>query len=109
MDTPTIIRQQLYGTGATKVMSWGSHWWSKSDDLSLSFKVQARRFTGFICIRYNEEMDLYDISFYDNQTSYSYRRNKKPSSQYKPIEGVCFDEMVNLIDDRIEMTESYVA
>lgn len=68
MDIPNIIKQQLLATGAIKVFSWGAHLWTKTDNLTLLFKVQARRFHGLICIKYDEGWDHYDVSFDDNST-----------------------------------------
>ena len=109
MSIPAIIKQQLFATGAVKVLSWGAHLWSKPDELTLLFKVQTRRFHGLICIVYNEGMDEYNLYFYDNKTINSFLREKKPSREFKPIHGVYFDQMVDLIDERIEKIAAYVA
>ena len=103
MDIPTTIKAQLLASGLVKVMSWGAHKWTETARNELSFKVCARRFHGIISIVLNEAHDEYEIYYYDNKSlSAHFINNRKPSSQFEPILGVCWDQLVDCIDVDIE-------
>ena len=62
----------------------------------LQFKVQGFIFKGWVKVIYNEGSDLFDI----------YLLNTKMEIQ-KKIEGVFFDELVNVIDLAVEKVNDY--
>lgn len=95
----TTIRAQLMGTGATKVWSWGSHAWAQIDEMTLQFKVQGRHFHGHVRIAYDEGYDLYVIHF-------GHWRNRQWKN-IETIDGVYFDQMVDIIDQKVEYISAY--
>jgi len=85
----TEIKRQLMGLGLQKVWSWGANTWAGGENF-LTFKVQGFKLKGRVTITLNS-MDLYDIDFI----------NKK-NEVIKRVEGVYFDEMVDVIDHNVE-------
>jgi len=84
-----ILKSQLM-----VVWSWGF----KSPiaiENGLRFKVQGFKFSGIVEVIYNEGQDLFDIFFI--------KRNKVVES----INGVYFDQLVEVIDDYVEKTTNY--
>lgn len=77
------------------VFSWG---FNSPTALSngLMFKVQGFIFKGWVKVVYNEGSDLFDI------TLLSYKMEIQ-----KEIEGVFFDELVNVIDSNVEKVRDY--
>lgn len=61
----------------------------------LRFKVQGFKFRGVVEIKYNEASDLFDVSFI------------KAGKVLKSMEGIFFDELVNVIDEYVEKTSDY--
>ncbi|MDR2010420.1 MAG: hypothetical protein LBQ22_08055 [Bacteroidales bacterium] len=86
----SILRSQL-----NIIWSWG---FNSPTALSngLMFKVQGFIFKGWVKIIYNEGSDLFDI------TLLSYKMEIQ-----KEIEGVFFDELINVIDTNVEKVRDY--
>lgn len=85
----SILKTQL-----TIIWSWGFHCPIAMEN-GLSFKVQGFKFRGVVEVLYNEGQDLFDIYFI--------KRNKVVES----INGVYFDQLVEVIDDYVENTTNY--
>ena len=93
------IRHQLFACGFHKVGSWGPHQWMMIDEYTLQFKVQGHHYRGHVRIEYNKGCDLYDIHFGDWH-HYEWRN-------HETIEGIYFDEMVDVIDQKVEYIPAY--
>lgn len=106
MNIPTIIQSQLF-TDINKIWSWGAHGWVATAQNTLSFKVDANHFKGIVSIALNESQDLYEIRFFDNFRISSLVKSPKESKKFKPLLGVFCDQMVDLIDDKIERIDAY--
>ena len=108
MNIVQTIKSQLFMTqeSAMKVWSWGAHKWIRKDEYTLAFKVNAHRFSGFISIKLNAN-DLYDISFFKNKTLKGLINNPMQSCNFENINDVYFDQLVEIIDDKIEKLSSY--
>ena len=94
-----IIHQQLFASGAKKVFSWGAHAWRAIDENTLQFKVQGRHFNGHVRVVYDASYDLYNIYF-------GYWRNRQWKN-LENIDGVYCDQMVNIIDQKVEYIDAY--
>ena len=77
------------------VWSWGFNS-PKPLQNGLSFKVQGFLHRGWVVIKYNEGSDLFDIKLFSDQLE-----------EVKSIEGVYFDELVDVIDDAVEYCKNY--
>lgn len=77
------------------IWSWGFNS-PKPLDNGLTFKVQGFLHKGWVVIEYNEGSDLFDIKLLTDQLE-----------EVKSIEGVYFDELVDVIDDAVECCENY--
>lgn len=98
MDTSNIVKTiyaQMMATGREKVWSWGAQW-RRIDELTLQFKVQGHHFHGHVRIAYDEGDDLYVIHF-------GHWRNH----QWKNIDGIYWDSMVDIIDRKVEYISLY--
>ena len=93
------IFEQLIGANKFAVMSWGVHDFI-FEPSALIFKVQARRYQGWIKIEYDGGADLYDIHFRG-------RWWKKAEEKPKLLTGMYFDCMTEIIDDLIERIPEY--
>lgn len=85
----SILKTQL-----TIIWSWGFHCPIAMEN-GLRFKVQGFKFCGVVEVLFNEGEDLFDVSFI--------KRNKVVES----INGVYFDQLVEVIDDYVENTTNY--
>ncbi len=85
----SILRTQLM-----VVWSWGFNS-PIALEKGLRFRVQGFKFRGVVEVLYNEGQDLFDIFFI--------KRNKMVES----INGVYFDQLVEVIDDYVEKTTNY--
>jgi len=108
MNIVKTIKAQLFMTkqDAMKVWSWGAHRWVQKDKYTLAFKVNAHRFSGFISITLNAN-DLYEITFFKNKTLKGLINNPEQSIDFEKIDDVYFDQLVEIIDDKIEKLSSY--
>ena len=93
------IRSQLYASGEIIIGSWGAHDWMAMDENTLQFKVQGHHFKGHVRIAYDEDYDLYDIHF----GHWKHHQWHNLST----IESVYCDEMIYLIDDKVEYIDQY--
>lgn len=93
------IRSQLYASGQMMVWSWGAHDWMAMDENTLQFKVQGHHFKGHVRIAYDEGDDLYNIHFGHWKS--------RQWHNLSTIDAVYCDEMVYLIDDKVERIDQY--
>ena len=93
------IRQQLITANKCAVMSWGTHHFILEKN-ALRFKVQARRYRGWIKIEYNAGLDLYNIHFPGLWW-------KKAPSKPRTLTGIYCDCMTEIIDNLIEFIPEY--
>ena len=93
------IFKQLIGANKVAVMSWGAHHFT-IEQSALIFKVQARRYRGWIKIEYDGGADLYNIYFPGLWW-------KKSEEKPKTLTGIYFDCMTEIIDDLIERVPEY--
>ena len=79
------------------VFSWGLHNpTALPNDGGLAFKVNGYKHRGWVIIRYNEGADLFDIEL------------RTPAMKLvDQIEGVYFDQLVEVIDNAVEKTSDY--
>ena len=80
----------------TILMSWGF----ESPEvirLGLRFQVNGFLHSGLVEIRYNEGADSFDVYLLDNENQIK-----------ETIEGIYFDQLVELIDNHVEYIEDYV-
>lgn len=93
IEIAETIRRQLLGTGLIKVWSWGANTFRAIQN-GLTFKVQGFKFKGNI-----------EIILMPSDT-YTIRLLKDKEIQQE-FENVHFDEMVDLIDVQVELTDNY--
>lgn len=77
------------------VMSWGFQR-PMVIKLGLKFTVNGFRHKGNVEIRYNEGSDLFDIYLINED-----------ETQNELIEGIYFDQLVEVVDEHVEMVENY--
>jgi hypothetical protein len=92
LEVAKTILSQLRGLGMVKMMCWGANSFVGSQNF-LEFKVQGFKLKGRVRVTLTS-MDDYTITFYKP-------RGKEP---YKTVEGIYFDEMVDVIDREVEYT-----
>ena len=94
------IWHQLIASNQIAVMSWGTHNIKKYDK-GIVFKVQARRYKGWINIYYDKARDLYDIYFVSGKWY------KKATEKPESLKGIFFDQLTEVIDNLIECIPEY--
>lgn len=77
------------------VFSWGFHQPTATTD-GLKFKVQGFKHRGWVVVTYNRGADLFDITLSDLFGVVE-----------QQIEGVYFDQLVDIIDFHVERTNDY--
>lgn len=79
----------------TILMSWG---FQKPEviKLGLRFRVNGFLHKGIVEIKYNEGADLFDVYLIENDNRIK-----------EIIEGVYFDELIDVVDQKVEWTENY--
>ena len=82
-------------TSQNIVWSWGFNS-PKPLENGLSFKVQGFLHKGWVSAEYNEGSDLFDIKLLSDHLK-----------EVKSIEGVCVDQLVDIIDDSVECYDNY--
>ncbi|MFV0419875.1 MAG: hypothetical protein ACK5KT_14240 [Dysgonomonas sp.] len=75
--------------------SWGAHKFVAIEN-GLRFNVDGFIHKGIVEIIYNEGSDLFDVKLLSNQLE-----------EVKSIEGVYFDELVDVIDNSVEYCKNY--
>jgi len=86
----SILKTQL-----NIMFSWGFNS-PRAIENGLMFKVQGFIFEGWVKVVYNEGADLFDITFLSSKM--------EPK---KEIEGVFFDELVDVIDSNVEKVNDH--
>ena len=79
----------------TILMSWGFQS-PAMVRLGLRFKVSGFKLKGTVEIKYNEGADLFDLTFYNAD-----------GTVHNTLDGVYFDELVEVIDLEVERVENY--
>jgi hypothetical protein len=79
----------------TILMSWGFES-PVVIRLGLRFKVNGFLYSGLVEVRYNEGADLFDISLVDDDNQIK-----------ETLEGIYFDELVDVIDNHVERVDNY--
>ena len=98
MDTDNEMAEYIYSvllSQPTILMSWGF----QNPGIikqGLSFYVNGFKHKGRVNISYNECQDLFEIYFFDEN-----------DKLVDTIHMVYFDQLVELIDERVEKTEDY--
>lgn len=85
----------IFKTNMPVIMSWGYNSPVALEN-GLSFSVNGFKHKGNIAVRYNEGMDLFDIEFLSLE-----------NEVIETIEGVYFDQLIEVIDNRVELVEDY--
>lgn len=93
-----VILDQLKGLGSIKMMSWGSHSFIGHQENNregwLKFKVNGHHFQGWVKILLRAN-DTYTIQFI------------KDGKIEKELDDVYFDQMVDIIDEKVEYIDDY--
>ena len=89
----TIREQLVFGVNRMKVWSWGANSWTAIEN-GLAFKVQGFKFKGIVTIVLMGN-DTYTIQFI------------KANKVKKEMSDVYCDEMTDLIDQYVELTDNY--
>ena len=85
----------LIKRGGAKFWSWGGHAWTNFDNKFLRFKVSGRLHSGHVYLSVNG-LDLYNIYLTTTR-----------GTLIKTIEGIYFDDLVDVIDNNIEKVSEY--
>ncbi len=85
----------IFKTNMQVIMSWG---YNSPIILKtgLRFSVNGFKHKGNVSVLYNEGMDLFDVEIltFENEV-------------IETIEGVYFDQLIEVIDNRVELVENY--
>lgn len=98
MENDKEMAEYIYSILLTQpiiLMSWGFHS-PRIIHNGLSFQVNGFKHKGKVSIKYNEGQDLFDIFLLDNNDKI-----------VDTINIVYFDQLVEIIDERVEKTEDY--
>ena len=111
IDYINTILNQLYAGGKMLVWSWGAHGFTRLDDITLTFKVNATRLKGYVYIRYCFGSDTYKIMFSGHLPKFSNTDKAKYEiinhEKIKPLDDVYCEDMTRFIDDEIERIPEY--
>lgn len=80
----------------SKFMSWGVEDVTFQHE-SVKFKVNGHHFGGYVQIKYNRCLDLFDINYFDKVTQILLGART----------GVCFSDLVDIIDKQVEYIDIY--
>lgn len=91
MNTAQIILYQIKTLDSQALMAWGAREFINMCD-GLKFKSSGlARWKGYVYIRYDEGMDLYNVDFF---------KIRKVEIKYtKRLTGVYAEDLVNIIDE----------
>lgn len=78
------------------VLSWGLHWPVALEN-GLKFNVNGLKHKGAVSVIYNEGADLFDIELIDSE-----------NELVEKIEGVYFDQLIEVIDEHVEHVDNYI-
>lgn len=84
----------IFQTQLMVVWSWGFHA-PIAIEKGLQFMVQGFKFCGMVKVQYDEGTDLFNVSFI------------KDDEVVKTVDGVFFDNLVEVIDNTVEKTSDY--
>lgn len=82
-------------TNLSIVFSWGFNNPVALDN-GLRFSVNGFKHKGNVAVKYNEGLDLFDVEILTVK-----------NEVIETIEGVYFDQLVEVIDNRVELVENY--
>jgi hypothetical protein len=82
-------------TSISIVFSWGFNNPVALDN-GLRFSVNGFKHKGNVAVKYNEGLDLFDVEILTFQ-----------NEVIETIEGMYFDQLVEVIDNRVELVENY--
>lgn len=82
-------------TNLSIVFSWGFNN-PVALDKGLRFSVNGFKHKGNVAVKYNEGLDLFDVEILTVK-----------NEVIETIEGVYFDQLVEVIDNRVELVENY--
>lgn len=89
----TIIRDQIRAMDRNAMMAWGSKELVAMRD-GLKFKTSGMvKWKGYVYVQYDEGMDLYNVIFA--------KIRKYEWIEQERVEGVFFDQLVEIIDRRV--------
>ena len=66
-------------------------------NMGMKFSVSGFLLKGTVQIQYKEGSDLFDLTF-----------NNEDGTVRNSLEGIFFDELVNVIDEQVERVENYI-
>ncbi len=85
----------IFKTNVFVVWSWGFNC-PVAVENGLMFNVQGYKHTGKVEILYNEGKDLFEVKIIN-----------RDGTIRESIEDVYFDQLIDIIDNRVELTEDY--
>jgi hypothetical protein len=85
----------IFQSDLSVVFSWGFNNPIKLEN-GLRFKVNGFKHKGKVAVKYNEGLDLFEVEILTSK-----------NEVIETIEGVYFDQLVELIDNRVELVENY--
>jgi len=85
----------IFKTDLPVIMSWG---FTRPIGIEngLRFSVNGFKHKGNVVVRYNEGMDLFDVEIITSE-----------NEVIETIDGVYFDQLIEVIDNRVELVENY--
>jgi len=85
----------IFKTNMPVIMSWGFNNPIGLEN-GLRFSVNGFKHKGNVVVRYNEGLDLFDIEILSTENEVN-----------ETIDGVYFDQLIEIIDNRVELVEDY--
>jgi hypothetical protein len=85
----------IFKTNLPVIMSWGFNNPIGLEN-GLRFSVNGFKHKGNVSVRYNEGMDLFDVEMLTIE-----------NEVVETIEGVYFDQLIEVIDNRVELVGNY--
>jgi hypothetical protein len=85
----------IFKTNLPVIMSWGLHNPIGLEN-GLRFTVNGFKHKGNVAVRYNEGIDLFDVDILTPE-----------NELIETIERVYFDQLIEVIDNRVELVENY--
>lgn len=85
----------IFQSDLSVMFSWGFNNHVKLEN-GLKFNVNGFKHKGKVAVKYNEGLDLFDVEIltFENEV-------------IETIEGVYFDQLIEVIDNRVELVENY--
>lgn len=85
----------IFKTNLPVIMSWGFNNPIGLEN-GLRFSVNGFKHKGNVVVRYNEGMDLFEVEIITSE-----------NEVIETIDGVYFDQLIEIIDNRVELVENY--